>query len=126
MIELTFINLFNFTLFLESALLLTQLSDKKYKAVFDGSISKRDVVGYLKNKGLIEEGIFFFGKDSIMLSGIDENRYSYGGIISNMILDGKIKLEDFMSIRGKDFSGEELESINRNNYLTINDINRYK
>ena len=52
-----------------------------------------------------------FGKDSIMLSGIDENRYSYGGIISNMILDGKIKLEDFMSIRGKDFSGEELESI---------------
>ena len=28
-----------------------------------------------------------------------------------MILDGKIKLEAFMSIGGKDFSGEELESI---------------
>lgn len=112
--ETTFCLVDYFTSFfasLESALLLTQLSEKEYKAVFDGSISKRDVVGHLKNKGLIEEGIFSFGKDSIMLSGIDENRYSYGVLISNMILDGKIKLDDFMSLRGRDFSREGLENI---------------
>lgn len=96
---------------LESALLLTQLSDKEYKMVFDDCITKKDVLEHLKEKCLIKEGIFAFGTDSVILSGLDENRYSYGVLISNMILDGKIKLEDFMSLRGREFNREGLESI---------------
>ena len=72
---------------------------------------KEVVVKSLLDKKVIEEGEYSFSSLSSMMSGIDENRYSYGILISNMIINGEISLNDFMSIRGKKFNKENLEGI---------------
>ena len=97
--------------YLESGLLLTLLSENEYRKVCDGNVMKEVVVKSLLEKKIIEEGEYSFSSLSSMMSGIDENRYSYGILISNMIINGEISLDDFMSIRGKDFNKESLESI---------------
>lgn len=97
--------------YLESGLLLTLLSENEYRKVCDGNVLKEVVVKSLLDKKVIEEGEYSFSSLSSMMSGIDENRYSYGILISNMIINGEISLNDFMSIRGKKFNKENLEGI---------------
>lgn len=97
--------------YLESGLLLTLISSDEYRKVCDDTVMKEAVVKSLLDKKVIEEGEFSFSSLSSIMSGIDENRYSYGILISNMIINGEISLDDFMSIRGKDFNKESLEGI---------------
>ena len=97
--------------YLESGLLLTLLSDDEYSKVFDGSVMKKNVTEMLQEKKLIEEGEYLFASPTSKMHGIEENRYSYGILISNMIINREISLDDFMNIRGKAFNRESLESI---------------
>lgn len=111
-VTFSFIEFFSsFFAYFDSGILLTLLSDEEYRKVFDGTIMRKSIVKSLKEKKLIEEWEFSFAAPSAILDGKDENRYSYGVLIANMIINGEIAFDDFMSIRDKSFSSERLESI---------------
>lgn len=96
---------------LDTALLLSLVTDQEYSLIVDGDYTKNDVLDMLNHSSLVQEFEFDEGYPVSVMSGTKEIGYSYGFLLSNMLVDRVISKNSFLRMRSELFKGDDLEEI---------------
>lgn len=96
---------------LDNALLLSLVSDDEYRLIVGSDFTKRDVISLLRESSFTEDYDFEDNCAWTVMSGTKEIGYSYGILLSNMLIDGSISKDDWFSLRAKEFDSSSLTSI---------------
>lgn len=96
---------------LDNALLLSLVSDDEYRLIVGSDYTKKDVISMLRESSLSEDYDFDDNYAWTVMSGTKELGYSYGILLSNMLIDGSISKDDWLSLRAKEFDSSSLVSI---------------
>ncbi len=96
---------------LDNALLLSLVSDDEYRLIVGNDFKKREVISLLKESSLTEDYDFDDNCAWTVMSGTKEIGYSYGILLSNMLIDGSISKDDWFNLRAKEFDSSSLTSI---------------
>ena len=96
---------------LDNALLLSLVSDDEYRLIVGSDFKKREVISLLRKSSLAEDYDFDDNYALTVMSGTKEIGYSYGILLSNMLIDGSISKDDWFGLRAKEFDSSSLTSI---------------
>ena len=96
---------------LDNALLLSLVSDDEYRLIVGSDFKKREVISLLRKSSLAEDYDFDDNYAWTVMSGTKEIGYSYGILLSNMLIDASISKDDWFSLRAKEFDSSSLTSI---------------